>query len=142
MARAARVLILEPDPEIRDLLARIVIRFGCEPTLFEEAESGEPPECDAVLVEPASVRRLAVATWLRDRRPNVPIICVSVDPHAEGAKRLRPAVSIEKPFGIADVERALRQVLGGASPGSTGSGGSVVAATHEGPAMLLTRHTS
>ena len=109
----SRVLILETIPEIRELFVEIVRRLGHEPVVRDDLPSIESADVDAVLLEPASISRAAIARALRERDPELPIICVSIEPPSEQSRRLRPVAYLEKPFAIADLERTLLEALAG-----------------------------
>ena len=105
----ARILTLEPNPDVRELLRRIVSRLGHEPLLL--ADGAAAADVDAVIVEPASEKRLSTAAKLREQRPDVPIICASVEELSRAGLALRPAAYLEKPFA----SRALQDALEGAA---------------------------
>src|SRR5207247_3484384 len=48
----ARMFILEPEPELRELLARVVARLGHEPHEFVEASAAEIRAGDILIVAP------------------------------------------------------------------------------------------
>lgn len=104
--RIASVLILDPDPEIRALFARIVGRLGYQPLL----DYGDPEEPDVVLVEPGDPGLLAGARALKTRRPELPVICASIHPAIAGAHPIESVTYLLKPFRAA----ALAQALAGA----------------------------
>src|SRR3989304_2899993 len=79
----ARVLIIEPHDEVRDLLARVVRRLG-HGVIFP---APAPGLVDAVIVEPAAAADLALA-----RRAQVAsgaaVVCVSIYPTGDEALAL------------------------------------------------------
>jgi CheY-like chemotaxis protein len=99
-----RILILEPQPDIRELVRRVAARLGHQ-TLIEL--SPEHPEVDAVVVEPESYRALKVAQELRERSPELPIICASIAPPNDTTRALRPAAHLQKPFTLEELQRVL-----------------------------------
>jgi len=101
----ASVLLLEPHPEIRDLLVRITRRLGHEPVVLGE-EPDAQPIVDVVVVEPADIRRLELARAVRERC-GAPVICVSIYPPSVAAGGLEPVAHLLKPFSLAQFERAL-----------------------------------
>ena len=107
----SRILILESAPEIRELFVQIVRRLRHEPVVLDELGDVDAADVDVVVVEPASVGRAGIALALRERDPQLPIICVSVEPPSEQFKRLRPVAYLQKPFSIGDLERALLKAL-------------------------------
>ena len=102
----ARIFILEPEPELRALLARVVARLGHEPIQHLEAAS------DVVIVEPGDEKAYAGALAIHRRLPEVPIVCVSVYSEVPGdAKALDPVAHVLKPFRLAEVERAIETAV-------------------------------
>ena len=108
----ARILILEPHPELRELFSLVTRRLGHEPVV----PNGRPPEeytdLDVVLVEPAGQRGLAVAELLRERSPETRVVCASVLPASEAAGALDPVAYLVKPFSLAELEQALTAAAG------------------------------
>jgi hypothetical protein len=90
------VLICEPDPEVRELLRRIVVRLGHE----------------AVVVEPAHAPSVERAQAFRAVAGDIPVICASIDFPNGGSRRLEPVVHLVKPFGLPEMEAALSSALG------------------------------
>jgi len=108
----ARVLILEPSAELLHLLERSVLRLGHEPV--RPARGGdEPPDADAVLLDPDLDSSAEVAAAFRDRHPDVPMIVCSIYPPSEETRRLRPSRHLLKPFTREELERALDAAVRG-----------------------------
>jgi CheY-like chemotaxis protein len=107
----ARVLICEPDPEVRELLERIVTRLGHE-LVPDDAALGD---VEAIVVEPAHAPSIERAQAFRAVAGDVPVICASIDFPNGGTKRLQPVAHLVKPFGLPEIEAALMQAL--AQPG-------------------------
>jgi CheY-like chemotaxis protein len=111
-----RVLVCEPQAEVRALLGHVVERLGHEP-VFPSQLRGETVttwDVDVVLVEPADPdARAAALALLGDKRGGIPVVCVSLDPDAGHAGELRPAAYLVKPFGLAELERALADAVAG-----------------------------
>lgn len=113
----ARILILEPSTEVRELLVRFVDRLGHEPVAALEPE--EPlPAPDAAILEPAWKAGLAAAQVLRSQNPDLPILCLSTDYPTPASKALSPARHLLKPVSLAEFESAVQTNLGIASAGS------------------------
>lgn len=104
----ARVLIGDPDPEIRELLQRIVAGMGHAP-VDPGDEHAETP--DLLLVEPGDPPMLDLAIRLRERNPGIPVVCVSIFPPGPGALALRPAAYLLKPFALAGLQRAIEDAV-------------------------------
>jgi hypothetical protein len=102
-----RILILEPEPELRDLFARVARRLGHESVTDAASES-----VDAVLVEPENARTYAAARQLHERFPDVPVICASIAMASGDVRReLEPRRYLLKPFAVTELERALSEAL-------------------------------
>jgi hypothetical protein len=104
----ARILILEPHADVRDLMAHVVEDAGHEPVLDEE---GAAP-VDAMLLEPTSPFVRRVARRVLARRPQTTVVCVSIGPLSPTSSSLRPAVHVLKPFSLGELKQALADVLG------------------------------
>ncbi len=102
----ARVLILEPNPELRELFGHVVTRLGHEVVGRDDARSA-----DVVILEPASDEELALAVSLRQERPDVGAICASIYTRGERVNALGPDAYLLKPFTIAQLESVLDGVL-------------------------------
>ena len=107
----ARIFILEPEPELRELLARVVKRLGHEPVQHLESAADIHPG-DVVVVEPGDERCYAGARAIHERLPEVPIVCVSIYSEVPGdAKALEPVAYVVKPFRLVEVEAAIRTAV-------------------------------
>ncbi len=110
MVSPVKVLVCEPHFEVRALLGHVVERLGHE-AVYPTGRRGEvvldDEEFDVVLLEPADRDALVAAERLRTRREDLPIVCASIYPESEQVESLRPLAYLLKPFGLADLERAL-----------------------------------
>ena len=109
MVSPVKVLVCEPHLEVRALLGHVVERLGHE-AVFATGRRGElvlDEEIDVVLLEPADRSALVAVERLRHRREELPIVCASIYPESEQVNRLRPLAYLLKPFGLAELERAL-----------------------------------
>lgn len=100
-----RVLILEPHPDVRDLIERVVRRSGHDPII------GTPDtelEVDAAVIEPGAELGLATARRLKEQGTR--IIFVSIFSAEEGALQLAPTAYLVKPFSLRALEAALTEV--------------------------------
>lgn len=105
----ARILIVEPHPEVRELLERVIARLG------HEAVAGRPDTVDLVsfdacVLEPAAAAGETAARALAEA--SIPTVCVSIWPPAPELDRLEPVAYLLKPFSLGDLEQALRDALG------------------------------
>jgi hypothetical protein len=102
------VLICEPDPEVRELLTRIVSRMGHEPVLDDAGLCG----VEAIVLEPAHTPSVERAQAFRAASSGAtPLICASIDLPNGGTRRLEPLVHLVKPFGLPEIQAALTQAL-------------------------------
>ena len=105
----ALILIDEPHPDIRVLLAAVVCRAGHAP--IGEAELTEETEPALMIVEPAYLESLSAAVRLRRRFPKLPIIFASIRPPEAATKALEPVEHLLKPFRLAELEAAMAAAL-------------------------------
>lgn len=105
----ARILIHEPHPDVRVLLAAVVRRAGHDPVGHGELTNDDTPEL--MILEPASADGLAAAAKLRRRLEDLPIICTSIEPPSVTAKALRPVAYLLKPFRLGELEAAIGRAL-------------------------------
>lgn len=102
----ARLLVLEPDPDVRELLLRYVRQLGHVPV---EPNSGEPP--DAILVEPGDMRSAELADALVERHPGLPVVSVSIYPKAVLITKLKPKAHLTKPVRLPELRAALSKLV-------------------------------
>lgn len=110
MGMMARILVVEPHAEVRELLERVVRRLGNEP-VRAPAAGGGVPAADAAIVEPAFPGAEALLRALR--HAGVPTVCVSIYPPSSEVQRLQPVAYLLKPFTLAGLEGALEAALSG-----------------------------
>jgi CheY-like chemotaxis protein len=105
-----RILIAEYDREIQSLVARIVRRLGHEPVLYERAVRDSIEPCAVLIVEPAVDAGAEAARWFGSRRPDAPVICISIDPATPcpGGNVLQ---WLEKPFSLEELEQAISSAV-------------------------------
>ena len=98
----SRVLVLEPDQEIRDLFIRMLRRLGHNPILERETAN----DVDVVLLEPfwGLGRRFLEA--IRQQRPDVYVVCASIYPRADAAA-VAPDAFLAKPVSMAALAASL-----------------------------------
>jgi CheY-like chemotaxis protein len=105
----ATILIVDPDPATRSLLEVLVLRLGHRPIGQWELAEDESP--DLMLLEPASRAGLRQATRMRSRTPELPILCVSIEPPCEELRALGISDHVMKPFRRSQLERAIESAL-------------------------------
>lgn len=113
----ARILIAEPNLEVRQLLEQVVRRLGHEPiqppsSLLLDAL----PEADVLLVEPAWGEGLALTLALSRERPGLPVVCASSYAPSSDVLELQPVARLLKPFSLAELEAAIEPALVRAPP--------------------------
>ena len=108
----ARVLVLEPDADTRQLFTRMLRRLGHEPLVLGDERAGD---CDAILVEPAWAAGVEQARRLSAGGDAPPIVVASLLPAGMSAAPL-PAVRrrLGKPFTLVQLADAIAEAV--ASP--------------------------
>jgi hypothetical protein len=101
------IVICEPDPEVRELLGLVVVRLGREAT----SELNGTKDVEALLVEPADATSVERALVVRAACPDVPVVCLSIEPPTAGSRRFEPVAHLLKPFALPELERALHAAL-------------------------------
>lgn len=101
------MLICEPNPEVRELLSRIVVRLGHEPVL----EDAELAPVDAILLEPSHAPSVERAQAFRAVNGDTPIVCASIELPDAGSRRLAPIAYLVKPFALPDLQHAILRAL-------------------------------
>ena len=100
-----RVLIAEPNDDVRSLLELTVSRLGYE------ALTGEAPEeeVDAVILEPGCEVGRSVVGRLGDG--STPVICLSIYPREQGLEPAESVAYLVKPASAQQIADALRAVF-------------------------------
>jgi hypothetical protein len=114
----ARILISENHEHVRRLLERMVTRLGHDPVLVTIPDPGQLSSADVLIVEPASPIGAVLAQAAAIARPELPLVCASVEPPPGELAELGVsfAGTLVKPFTIGQLERALTGALGNAEP--------------------------
>ena len=99
----ARILIIEPHPEVRDLLERVVRRLGNK--AIRELGALGVAAVDVCVIEPAAPGAEELMQQLADA--GVPIVCVSIYAPTPALRALQPVAYLLKPFTLGDLERAV-----------------------------------
>jgi CheY-like chemotaxis protein len=106
----ARILIAEPVAETRELMARLVERLGHEPVWPDD-----PPErvagADVALLDPVGPAGEGALRILRTQTPDTRLVISSIEPPSPASRALGAAAHLLKPFGLADLRRALESAL-------------------------------
>lgn len=101
-----RVLVVEPDAEVRALFSTMLRRLGHEPVVAEPG-ANTPPECDVVLVEPAWSAGVELVCSLRRHRPTLPVVGASIFPAQHAPAELTTVRHLEKPFTLVQLSDAI-----------------------------------
>ena len=104
----ARILIVEPHPEVRDLLMRIIQRLGHDCVRLEDGGLGDAA-ADLAVLEPSDDDALEIGRELHAR--GMPLLCVSIEPQSAETDALEPAAYVLKPFALQELEAAIRAAL-------------------------------
>lgn len=120
--KPCRVLIVEDDPEVREIATSIVSDLDCE---VEEADSGDAaveilaaePPFDVLITDirmPGSYDGLALARHARDRNPEIEILYIAAHPQdlKNHGEDVPGATSwLTKPFRYDDLSDCVRAIL-------------------------------
>ena len=112
MPSVTRVLIVEPNREVRTLIERTVQLLGHEAIVHDSARGGPPFHVDVLLIEPAAARERDFAHALRQLLPELPTVICSVRGKDAELASLRPVRHVVKPFSRSELEQALRAAAG------------------------------
>ena len=104
----ARVLIVDPEPDLRLLAADAVTELGHEAVVLDE-----PPartEADVLMIAPCEDMQ-RIVDRLREASGGLSVIVVSVGPPDEEARALHGAGFLVKPYTLEALDRALGRAL-------------------------------
>lgn len=108
----ASILILEPYPEVRELIGRLVTRNGH--TILSESEAKLNPDAvDAVVLEPALLRGVELVKLLREVRNDLPVVVQSLHPLEDEVRAFAPAAYLMKPWTLTQLSQAIELALEG-----------------------------
>ena len=96
----ARILIIEHDPDVRNLLALQLQHLGHDPVGGGEAGEVGMESIDALVVEPTVPAAHAFTALVREQRPELPVIVLSVEPPTPRTRALAPAAHLLKPVRL------------------------------------------
>jgi DNA-binding response OmpR family regulator len=100
-----RILIAEPDPDVRTLLELTVERLG-----HEVARRGDGGDVDAVVLEPACIVSRSMLRRFGRRIP--PVVCLSIFPPHRTVQPKETVAYLQKPASSARLGAVLAGVLG------------------------------
>ena len=107
----ARILISEPNPDVRQLFEHMVRRLGHEPLALWSVTPDTAATIDLMLVESADPACTDLAIEARRLHPVLPVVAVTVlPPAAESA--LHPDAHLLKPFALGELRTVIERFLG------------------------------
>jgi DNA-binding response OmpR family regulator len=98
-----RILVADPDSDVRSLLAATLARLGYEPV--QPTEDEPLPEVDAVVLEPARPDGHSLLRRFGEAVP--PVICLSIYPREAGLEPPGSFAYLVKPSSRAQLGAAL-----------------------------------
>jgi CheY-like chemotaxis protein len=104
----ARVLIIEPEPDMRSLAEQALLELGHEPVVCDDHAQHEPVD---VVILATFDGAAAVAHELRRRLDDVPIICLDTRPAGNSARAIAPVAHLIEPYTLAQLRAVLDQAL-------------------------------
>ena len=104
----ARILIAEPEPDLRLLAEQAVLELGYEAVLLEAHTAGTPVD---VLLLATSADAVAIAQAHRRSDPALPIVCLGTLEATADIRRLEPVAHLLKPYTLRDLARALTRAV-------------------------------
>lgn len=104
----ARILISEPNPDVRQLFEHMIRRLGHESLAHLSMTRETAATIDLLLVELADSACADLAIEARRLRPSLPVVAASIFP-AGSDPPIRPDVHLLKPFALGE----LRAVIDG-----------------------------
>jgi DNA-binding response OmpR family regulator len=104
----ARILIFEPNPDIRALVELVIRRLGHEPVV-SDAGIPDPGDVHAAVIEPGDGAGIPLSRRLRERAR--PVIFTSIFPPDQNLLALEPVTYLVKPFTLYELETALTTAI-------------------------------
>lgn len=117
-----RVVVIDDEPEVCELIGKVLIRAGHEVLLAHTGEVGlalieanqplKPIDCLVVDKLLPQMGGLEVIAAVRNRWPHVAIVLVTAHPEPFNLEAERPEVVLAKPFkNLAAVEDAVKEAI-------------------------------
>lgn len=110
-SRRMRVLIEQPDGDIRELLAEHCLRLGFEPVIAEPDLDGRLGHVDVIVAEPVGVGGQRILAAHSEQRSRTPIVFASIYPPAGGLLRSPAVAHLVMPCSRERFEQALSVAL-------------------------------
>jgi DNA-binding NarL/FixJ family response regulator len=102
----ALIALRHPEGDVRHLIEHALSRLG-----HVIVDDGSEARADVLVLEPASAPDLEAARLLREARPDLPIVCVSISPPFPETLELEPEAYLMKPFTVAGLRSTVEGVL-------------------------------
>jgi DNA-binding response OmpR family regulator len=108
-----RILISEPDHQVRRLLERMLTRLGHEPVAVRVPAPDQFTDADLFVVEPAAPLGAVLAQAASIAHPALPIVCASVTAPPPELAELGVVftAALVKPFTIEQLDAAIEAGL-------------------------------
>jgi CheY-like chemotaxis protein len=106
----ARILISEPNPDVRQLFEHMVRRLGHEPLALWSVTPDMAATIDLMLVESADPACVELAVEARRLHPALPVVAASIFP-PETESALAPDAHLLKPFALGELRTVLDRFL-------------------------------
>ena len=107
----ARILISEPNPDVRQLFEHMVRRLGHEPLALWSVTPETAATIDLMLVESADPACVVLAVEARRLHPALPVVAVSIFPPAADSA-FHSDAHLLKPFALGELRAVLDRFLG------------------------------
>ena len=104
----ARVLIVDPEPDLRLLAAEAVAELGHEAVVVDGPAAWA--EADVLMIAPSEDMQ-RVVDEIRHVSRDLSVIVVSVEPPGEDARAVHPAGFLAKPYTLEALRKALDRAL-------------------------------
>jgi CheY-like chemotaxis protein len=102
-----RILIAEPNDDVRSLLELTVSRLGYDVVAAESQDLHH--DVDAIILEPGDAVGRSIVARLGDDSP--PVICLSIYPREQGLEPSKSVAYLVKPSSTQAIGDALRAVF-------------------------------
>jgi CheY-like chemotaxis protein len=106
----SRILISEPNPDVRQLFEHMIRRLGHEPLAMWSVTSETVAAIDLLLVESADPACADLAVEARRLRPALPVVVASIFP-PDADSTIQPDAHLLKPFPLGELRAVIDSLL-------------------------------
>jgi hypothetical protein len=106
----SRILISEPNPDVRQLFEHMIRRLGHEPLALWSVTPETAATIDLLMVESADPACADLAVEARRLCPALPVVAASIFP-PEADSLVQPDAHLLKPFAIGELRAVLDGLL-------------------------------